>query len=100
MRKELIEVVEKMNREELRNLDLIVSERLEYLRDIENNKIKPFDDYEDVYVLENFIELEESGFINDDDGGVYYATKEGVSGVCYFTNDSPEWATHVAFYGK
>ena len=94
------DVIEKMSYEELLELDLIVYKRLKELKEIENNKIKPLEDYAQLFRLEDFKKMEDYGNICDDDGSAFYAIKEGVSGVCYFTNDSPEWATHVAFYGK
>lgn len=59
---------------------------------------KPFDDADLITVEEFFSEGGMQCFTGDDGTG-YFACAHGISDVSCW-NDAPNWATHIAWYGK
>lgn len=74
-----------------------------------NEKFRKLSDYElmtdnpdfgDLYTVSDFDNIVEEGFINDDDGSGYYGTDTKHSRLEYFSNQKPDWATHVLWFNK
>lgn len=87
------------------NLDKAIADFKKLTENIVNQEpieIKPFDDYGDIFDVEEWVsEGMRGGCFIPSDGSGYWATDEGISRDHYdIFGLKPDWATKVAWYNK